>query len=52
MLLHVIIVSLLILWLVLALRHLNRKDENGQRIHSCGCSCANCTGCHLPQSTD
>lgn len=47
MLLTILIVLALILWLFFALRHLNRKDENGHRIHSCGHNCANCAGCQM-----
>lgn len=45
MILTVFILAVIAVWLVLALRYMNRKDADGQRIHSCGHSCEHCSGC-------
>lgn len=47
MMLTVLILAIIAAWLVLALRYMNRKDANGQRVHTCGHSCEHCAGCHM-----
>ena len=45
MVLTVLILAVIAVWLVLALRYMNQKDANGQRIHACGHSCEHCSEC-------